>query len=112
MNPKKWGPKAWFFIHSVALNYPEYPTKSEKENYKIFFSSLENVLPCSVCAHNYKKHLKELPITDNVLASKKNLFLWTVKMHNKVNKLKGKSNLDPQYILDKYSKVYKTKIKL
>ena len=112
MNPKKWGPKAWFFIHSVALNYPENPTKDDKEHFKMFFTMLQYVLPCSTCADNYKGHLVEIPLTDNVLESRKNLFLWTVKIHNKVNKMNGKKNIDPHYILDKYSKSYKTKIKL
>ena len=112
MNPKKWGPKAWFFIHSIALNYPENPSEQEKEDYKIFYTSLENVLPCSVCAKHYKDNLKDLPLTDKVLDSRKDLFLWTVKMHNKVNKSRGKPDVDPQYVLKQFSKAYKKNIKL
>ena len=112
MNPKKWGPKAWFFIHSVALSYPLNPTEEDKEHFKTFFSILQYVLPCSICANNFQEHLDVLPLTDDVLLSRKNLFLWTVKIHNKVNKLKGKSDLDPNYILEKYRKIYKTNIKL
>jgi hypothetical protein len=110
MNPKKWGPKAWFFLHSVALNYPLNPTQEDKNNYKTFYSSLQYVLPCSVCADNFKKHLKILPLTDSELSSRQNLFLWTVKFHNKVNQLKGRKNIDPQYVLSKYRKKYKTSI--
>jgi mitochondrial FAD-linked sulfhydryl oxidase len=110
MNPKVWGRRAWFFIHSVALNYPILPTEKDKENYKTFFSILQYILPCPVCANNYKKYLLEVPITDDVLLNKRNLFLWTVKIHNKVNKSKGRRDVDPKYILDKYSKEYKTKL--
>ena len=54
---KDWGPGAWSFIHYVALAYPENPTGEDKENYKMFYANLINVLPCQKCALNYQKHL-------------------------------------------------------
>lgn len=112
MNPKVWGKKGWFFLHSVALNYPKNPSVADKENYKNFYTILQNTLPCSICANNYKKHLLELPLTNDVLSSRKKLFLWTVKIHNKVNQAKGRRDMDPGYVLEKYSKTYKTEISL
>lgn len=112
MNPKVWGRKGWFFIHSVALNYPENPSSEDKEHYKTFFMTLQHVLPCVMCSNNYKKHLLEIPLTADVLLSKKHLFLWTIKIHNKVNQDRGRRDVDPKYIVDKYSKAYKTKILL
>ena len=44
-------------LHFIALAYPEKPSEEQKKNYKIFFDSLKNVLPCILCSNNYKKHL-------------------------------------------------------
>ncbi len=112
MDPKVWGPQFWFMMHSTSFGYPDNPSHSDKKHYKKFYKSLQDVLPCETCRGNYAKHLKEVPITDEVLKSKKNLFLWTVKIHNKVNKDSGKKNIDPSYILKKYEKLYGTSIKL
>lgn len=89
MNPDFWGPKAWYFIHSVAVAYPDNPTDIEKNQYKQFFLSIGNVLPCSLCQEHYNKHVTNEKL-DEVLISKKLLFNWTVDLHNKVNKFNNK----------------------
>ena len=38
MDPKIWGPKVWFVIHTVALNYPNNPTYQDKRNHEDFFN--------------------------------------------------------------------------
>ena len=85
MGPDVWGPHGWKFLHFVTLGYPENPTSDDKKKYKTFFSLIQTVLPCGLCAANYKKHLKEYPITDEILANKTNLISWCIKMHNLVN---------------------------
>lgn len=90
ITPDIWGPHGWKFMHYVALAYPTKPTSEQKNEYKIFFESIQNILPCSLCSHNYKKHLKELPIDDKVLESNITLLKWTIDMHNKVNVENGK----------------------
>ena len=37
MEPNIWGPHAWLFLHTITLNFPDNPTKEEKEKYKQFF---------------------------------------------------------------------------
>lgn len=107
MDPKIWGPEFWFIIHSTSMGYPINPKSSDKKHYKEFYENLKHILPCEDCRNNYANHLKEEPITSKVLQSRKNLFLWTVKIHNKVNKATGKKVADPAYILKKYNKIYK-----
>ena len=36
MEPKIWGMKLWFFIHTTALNFPENPTFQDKITMKDF----------------------------------------------------------------------------
>ena len=29
-----WGPSLWHYLHTMSFNYPNQPTKKDKENYK------------------------------------------------------------------------------
>ena len=40
-----WGPSMWHYLHTMSFNYPDNPTKEDKENYKSFIQSLKNILP-------------------------------------------------------------------
>ena len=92
MNPKIWGPKAWFLIHAIAVNYPKNPTFQEKREYYNFFKSLKDALPCLACAKHYEENIKKYPI-DNYLDTTESLFNWTVDLHNMVNYQTGKSQV-------------------
>jgi hypothetical protein len=48
ITPEIWGPHGWKFMHYVALAYPAKPTEEDKKNYKIFFESIQNILPCGM----------------------------------------------------------------
>jgi len=100
ITPDTWGPHGWKFIHYVALAYPTKPTQEQKNEYKIFFESIQNILPCGLCSHNYKKHLKELPIDDKVLESNITLLKWTIDMHNKVNVQNGKREYTSEEVVN------------
>ena len=90
MDPKGWGPSAWIFLHSITLNYPEYPSAEDKKNIHGFFSNLGNILPCNSCKWNYKSHLEKYPLNNSVLNSKQNLVKWLIDIHNSVNIMNNK----------------------
>jgi len=91
IGPDVWGPHGWKFIHMIALAYSPNPTEEQKKHYKEFFTVLQYILPCSICANNYAKHFTvDLPFTDEVLANRDNLVRWTIDVHNLVNKENGK----------------------
>lgn len=90
IGPDSWGPHGWKFIHFTALGYPDEPTNKDKMKYKKFYTSLCDVIPCIMCRNNYVDHLKEFPITNQVLKDKESLMGWTVKIHNIVNKSNNK----------------------
>ena len=112
MNPKKWGRKFWFLMHTICLDYPDHPSQEDKEHYRTFYEYLKYVLSCETCSNNYKNHLLELPLSDDVMSSRKNLFLWSVNMHNKVNRATGKKELSASDVLKKYSETFGTRFKL
>ena len=90
ISPKRWGREGWKFIHYVALTYPPKPTEADKKKYLNFFLSLQDVLPCEICAMHFRENMKEHPIR---LDNNRELFNWTVDVHNVVNKQNGKKVL-------------------
>jgi hypothetical protein len=83
IDPSVWGEAGWIFLRNIAKGYPDKPSPIDKQTYKIFYEKVGDVLPCSTCRNNYKKHLKEVPI-NNYLKDKNSLYKW-------VNILKVKS---------------------
>ena len=90
VSPKYWGKEAWRFIHWVALTYPSKPTEKDRNNYFKFFESLQDVLPCPICAEHFRQNMRSHPIK---LDNNRLLFNWTVDIHNMVNKQNGKIEL-------------------
>jgi len=111
MNQNIWGSHLWFSLHTITFSYPNNPTNKDKEQYKNFFYSLENVIPCSICKKNYKRHLIEHPIDDH-LNSKKKLVYWLIDIHNMVNAEIGKKIYSYDVIIKKYEDVYNKNIDL
>jgi len=109
MNPDIWGPKFWFSLHSVTFDYPLNPDISEKIRIKDFFNSLEYILPCRICRVNYSKHIREIPIENN-LDSRKKLVYWLIDIHNSVNAINGKPLLGYDEVIKIYERIYKKKI--
>lgn len=111
IDPKLWGKPGWIFLHSITLGYPINPTEEEKNNYKLFFNSIGNILPCSTCRNNYLNSLNKYKLTDEVLITRDTLVNWLINIrlndqniHNKnisvktilneigINNLNQKSN--------------------
>lgn len=109
MNQNIWGSTLWFSLHTITMNYPNNPTFIEQKDYKNFFISLENVIPCKVCRKNYQRHLKEHPI-DSHLGNRKELVYWLIDIHNMVNAEIGKKIISYDKVIDKYEKIYDKKI--
>ena len=82
-----WGPHLWYSIHFIALGFPNDASSIDKKNYKNFYISLPNVIPCEECSKHLINSLNQFPI-DNFLLNKDKLFEWTVIIHNEVNKRK------------------------
>ena len=60
ITPNLWGPHGWKFMHYISLGYPINPTSEDKINYKNFYYSLQDILPCDKCAINYQKNIYSL----------------------------------------------------
>ena len=102
---KIWGSAAWTFNHCVTFGYPIEPTEEQKEQYKRYFISLGDVLPCKYCRESYRKFITqgEAALTDDALKNRQSLTMWFYRMHNTVNnKLDVEYGVTYEDIVNKY----------
>jgi len=98
-----WGPSLWHSLHTISFNYPVKPTQQDKKNYKRFIMDLKFVLPCKYCRMNFKKNLKDLPLTQKALKNRNNFSRWMFNMHEHINKMLGKkSGLSYESVRERY----------
>ena len=102
MDPTVWGPKLWFFIHTIALNFPDNPSFEDIKNYEMFFENLKYIIPCDSCRLHYTQRLSANPVS-KYLTDANTLFIYTIDLHNEVNKsLKKKI-----YSYEEVAKIYR-----
>jgi hypothetical protein len=102
---KIWGGAGWTFNHCVTFGYPIEPTKEQKKQYKQYFISLGDVLPCKYCRESYKQFITqgESALTDDVLKNRKTLTMWFYHVHNTVNnKLDVEYNVSYEDVVNRY----------
>ena len=102
--PEVWGPFFWHTIHIIALGYPAEPAYGDKKATKEFFESLQFLIPCPICRQHYTSHLVKLPIGPS-LDSRKDLFRWTVNLHNDVNEMLGKRKYTETEVIQYYTRL-------
>lgn len=108
-NPKIWGPYAWFYHDTIILSYPDDPTNEDKEIYRNHFSNIYKTLPCQKCEINYQTHLKELPLTDEILSDRTKLIRWWISIHNSVRKMTHSKELTEEEFITYYINQYSPK---
>jgi hypothetical protein len=74
------------------MGAPETLDAMQQTQFRTFFNALPTVIPCSSCSDHLRKNLKDVPI-DQHLASNKDLFRWSVSLHNTVNQQLGKPTM-------------------
>lgn len=86
-----WGKNGWIFLHSITFGYSLEPTQDQKNNYRQFFESLADVLPCKYCRNSYKQFITtgDTKITDDVFKNRDSLTEWLYNIHEKVNNKLG-----------------------
>lgn len=108
MNSSYWGPHSWYFLHFVSFHYPINPSNEDKQNYKKFYDSIQNILPCQKCNLHYSQLLKKFPIQLN---TRLDLIKWVINIHNEVNKSINKKILSFNEIENIYRNQFNYSIK-
>lgn len=97
LNASCWGSILWTTLEIVVAGYPEKNVSPQmKSEYRNFFYSIGNVLPCDFCRNHYRQNMKKFPI-DPYLGSRRDLAQWLYALHNQVNKLTGKTSPPPSF---------------
>lgn len=87
-----WGPAQWHMLHTISFNYPVNPTQEQKNNYRNYISSLQNVLPCGACRKNLESNLKHHPITMEHMKNRHTFSKYIYDLHEIVNEMLGKKS--------------------
>lgn len=108
LDPNVWGPKYWFFLHTIAMTYPHHPNEVTKKKYYEFIQNLPLFIPIESMGNDFSKLLDEYPVT-SYLDSRESFIRWMHFIHNKINEKleKPKISLNEFYI--KYYEEYKPK---
>ncbi|GMJ03509.1 EMBRYO DEFECTIVE 3106, Erv1 [Hibiscus trionum] len=81
------GRATWTFLHTLAAQYPENPTRQQKKDVKELMSILSRMYPCKECADHFKEVLRANPV---MAGSQDEFSQWLCHAHNVVNRSLGK----------------------
>jgi hypothetical protein len=108
LDPKVWGPHYWFFLHTVAETYPEYPNEVTKRKYYDLIQNMPLFIPVVEMGNKFSHFLDKYPVTP-YLANKESFVRWVHFIHNKFNQLTGKEEISLLMAIDRYKAEYKPK---
>jgi hypothetical protein len=108
LDPNIWGPKYWFFLHTVAMSYPHRPNDVTKKKYYELIQNMPLFIPVESIGNDFSKLLELYPVTA-YLDSRESFIKWLHFIHNKINEKleKPKITIDDFYV--KYYEEYKPK---
>lgn len=84
-----WGPYFWGVLHIATYTAPPVLTEAHREGFRQLVGSYLSILPCPVCQQHFSEVLAKHPLEEH-MATSKDLFFWSVDVHNAVNIKLGK----------------------
>ncbi|KAJ7567429.1 hypothetical protein O6H91_02G146600 [Diphasiastrum complanatum] len=82
------GRASWTFLHTLAAQYPDKPTRQQQRDVKELMAILSRIYPCKQCADHFKEVLRSHPVK---AGSRSELAQWMCRVHNIVNRSLGKT---------------------
>lgn len=77
------GRSTWTFLHTLAAQYPDNPTRQQKKDVKELVQILSRMYPCKECADHFKEVLRSNPVQ---AGSHAEFSQWLCHVHNVVNR--------------------------
>jgi len=107
MDTEFWGKSGWKLCHSIAYSFD--PENTSEKMIKLFYKSLQYVLPCVYCRRSFKKFIQMDPIDTK---TNRSLTKWIYEIHNYVNdKLRDQGYpIPPNPTIKAVDKMYEKKI--
>ena len=98
-----WGPAIWHYLHTISFNYPNNPSKLNKNKYKQVIFNLQYTLPCKYCRINLTNNFKKFPLKNEIFNNRESFSRYIYNLHELINKMLGKkSNLTYCQVRDRY----------
>jgi hypothetical protein len=107
LDPKVWGPHYWFFLHTLAMTYPNHPNAVTKKKYYEFIQNLPLFLPVEQISGEFSKLIDKYPITP-YLDNRDSFVRWMHFIHNKINEKLEKPQISLNEFFIKYYDEYKS----
>ena len=77
-----WGPAFWHYLHTISFNYPNNPSKLQKNKYKQFLLNLQYTLPCKYCRINLTNNFKKYPLNNEIFLNESHFrVIFTIYMN-------------------------------
>jgi hypothetical protein len=96
-----WGPAIWYLFHTLSFKLKPHHFNEVKDQLIDHFVSICHNLPCPECADHARKELKHLD--KSKITNKKELCMYLVQFHNKVNVKNNKKIFKFDEFLSKYN---------
>ncbi|KAI8554604.1 hypothetical protein RHMOL_Rhmol05G0110500 [Rhododendron molle] len=80
------GRATWIFLHTLAAQYPDKPTRQQRKDVKELMDILSRMYPCKECANHLKEILRPNPVQ---VGSQAEFSRWLCHAHNVVNRSLG-----------------------
>lgn len=84
VDPLKWGPGAWRFLHHLTLSLPDHPSEASAKAYTSLFRLLPSVLPCAGCRAHLRTTYRAIPFPG--VSQRGSLVQWLSAVHARTNK--------------------------
>jgi hypothetical protein len=81
-----WAKSYWILMYDVANNIPDTCTEELNQQYTIFFTNLQHLLPCNLCKEHYNKYLNSKPLSIN----KNDMISWLDELKINIRKQQQK----------------------
>jgi hypothetical protein len=107
LDPKVWGPHYWFFLHTLAMTYPNYPNDVTKKKYYEFIQNLPLFIPVEQVSKEFAHLIDKYPIAP-YLDNRTTFVKWVHFIHNKINEKLEKPQISLNDFLVQYQNEYKS----
>eukprot|EP00451_Oxyrrhis_marina_P015042 CAMPEP_0204328966 /NCGR_PEP_ID=MMETSP0469-20131031/13805_1 /ASSEMBLY_ACC=CAM_ASM_000384 /TAXON_ID=2969 /ORGANISM="Oxyrrhis marina" /LENGTH=629 /DNA_ID=CAMNT_0051311485 /DNA_START=17 /DNA_END=1906 /DNA_ORIENTATION=+ len=88
------GSHTWFFLHTVAAKYPEWPTQQDQQAMRYLVAGLGQHYPCKLCRAHLQQKLQSAGLGPVDTRDRQHLSKWFCRLHNRVNEDLGKKQVD------------------
>jgi len=100
-----WGPPFWFFLHTLAINYPDRANDVTRRKYYDLIQNMPIFIPNVEMGNRFSRLLDQYPVTP-YLDKRESFIRWTVFIHNKINTAIGKPEMTLEEAIASYDAAY------